>query len=221
MSYKPIVLRGDLPPTGPMHANAQEREHLDFKVFSDPKKGLEHAKDIAAFANALGGTILVGVSDDNGFIAVPGVLTARQTAVQVKDLYEHAALRCSPKLSIDAVIVALSDGGAVVAVNVPPFTSSVVGVPGVVSTAGTETDAPNSWRYPIRRATQTDFLAPEQISMYMNPETRGSFVRLAAIPHNARVRVDSVHHVGARAAAPRTVVQANALEPLSIQRDTC
>lgn len=204
MNYTPIVREQDLPRPGPLSAAAQEREHLDFKVFADQTKGLEHAKDIAAFANSLGGTILVGVTDTNGTLAIPGV--AGQTATQVKDIYEHAALKCSPKARVDAVIIQLTAGGAVVAVNVPPFPEAVLGVPGVVSVGGTHTEAPNSWRYPVRRATQTDFLTPEQLPMYMNPAIRRAFVRLSALSTTAPVRVDSIHHVGASASGPTTVV---------------
>lgn len=194
MSYTPIVREQDLPPAGPHNANAQEREHLDFKSFAERAKGLEHAKDIAAFANSLGGTILVGVTEAHGMIAIPGV--AGQTAEDVKDIYEHAALRCSPKARIDAVIIARAAGTPVVAVNIPPFADAVLGVPGVVSQNQNQTEAPHSWRYPVRRATQTDFLSPEQLPMYMNPATRRAFVRLSAIPADDPVRVDSVHHTG-------------------------
>jgi hypothetical protein len=188
MKYTPIVREQDLPTPGPLHATAQEREHLDFKSFASKTKGIEHAKDIAAFANSLGGTILVGVTETTGTLAIPGV--AGQTATEVKDIYEHAALKCSPKARIDAVIIRTSTGVDVVAINVPPSPDAVLGVPGVAS----EAEAPNSWRYPIRRATQTDFLTPEQLSLHMNPTIRRVFVRLSAIPTTAPVRVDSVHY---------------------------
>jgi hypothetical protein len=40
----------------------------------------------------------------------------------------------------------------------------------------------NSWRFPIRRASQTHYLKPEELPLYMNPQARRAYIRLAAIP---------------------------------------
>ncbi len=52
-------------------AHAPETEHLDFKRAywsADGDRGahVEAAKDIAAFLNAMGGTIVLGVTDEAG-----------------------------------------------------------------------------------------------------------------------------------------------------------
>lgn len=54
-SYARIETAEQLPGPGTQTALLRERSDLDFKSFVEPKNMVEHAKDIAAFANALGG----------------------------------------------------------------------------------------------------------------------------------------------------------------------
>ena len=60
MPYRPLTEPDDLPPEGPLSNVAREKHDLEFKSEADRTSPWEHAKDIAAFANSLGGTILVG-----------------------------------------------------------------------------------------------------------------------------------------------------------------
>lgn len=42
--------------------------------------------------------------------------------------------------------------------------------------------AENGWRFPLRRASQTHFITPEDLPVYMNPQVRRAYVRLVGIP---------------------------------------
>ncbi len=189
MPYRPLVSPGDLPPEGPFSNKARERQDLDFKSEAHRAAPWEHAKDIAAFANSLGGTLLIGASNKDTLV-FHGL--RNQTDAEVMDIYEGAALQCSPVVPIDPVPIHLPSGATLVAVNVPPYPDALVGVPAAIkdnSSSGhdrspkpTYRRAANGWRFPIRRASQTHFLSPEHLPLYMNPAVRRAYVRLEAIP---------------------------------------
>jgi hypothetical protein len=40
----------------------------------------------------------------------------------------------------------------------------------------------HAWRFPIRRASQTHYLKPEELPLHMNPQTRRAYIRLDSIP---------------------------------------
>ncbi|MBS2031366.1 MAG: ATP-binding protein [Deltaproteobacteria bacterium] len=117
---------------------------LDFKTKykrNGPPPGnfdqFEMAKDVAMFANANGGVILVGARES----PVSGVLDGYEPLTP-EDAKHHAdafndaiADRCHPKPLVDlAVLDAPSGVNRVVAVNVWPFPGQVVGV-GVAAAA--------------------------------------------------------------------------------------
>jgi hypothetical protein len=185
MPYRPLSQPIDLPSEGPLSNEAREKQDLDFKSVADPSTPWEHSKDIAAFANSLGGTILVGASNADA-VAIHGL--RGQTAREVMDIYENAALQCSPTIPVDPVPITLASGIVVVAINVAPHPDSLIAAPAAVKSKAGKDGKPrqerveNSWRFPIRRASQTHYLKPEELPLYMNPQARRAFVRLEAIP---------------------------------------
>jgi hypothetical protein len=184
--FKPLERVADLPPEGPLSADAREKQDLDFKSYADPAKTREHAKDIAAFANALGGTLLIGAKDKANLVH-HGLKD--QTVAEVRDVYERAAMMCSPTVPIDVVPINVGDR-VVVAVNVPPFPDAIVGAPASeVDGSGKTVKIEHGWCFPIRRASQTHFLKPEELPLYMNPNVRRAYVRLEQIPEDSRARV--------------------------------
>ncbi|MCA9624712.1 MAG: ATP-binding protein [Myxococcales bacterium] len=170
MSYERIEAAVDLPAQGPFSHRARERVDLDFKTYADPKKLGEHAKDVALFANGLGGVLLIGASDHAGRLDYPGL--KGQTATDVVRIYEQAAKdHCSPNPVVDIIPIQVSPELVVVAVNVDPFLDGLVG-------AKRERD---TWIFPIRIASQTRLLMPEELPMYMNQQARRSTVLLSRI----------------------------------------
>src|SRR5690242_16146701 len=101
MTYARIENIADLPPEGPLSERAREKSDLDFKQYTDPAKMWEHSKDIAAFANALGGVLLIGADDASGQLLYRGI--AGQTVKDIQAIYEGAAQRCSPSPIVDVV----------------------------------------------------------------------------------------------------------------------
>jgi predicted HTH transcriptional regulator len=68
MTYSRIGTANDLPPAGPLNNRSREKSDLDFKTFVEQAKSWENAKDVAAFANALGGVLLIGADDSTGLL---------------------------------------------------------------------------------------------------------------------------------------------------------
>jgi len=185
MTYPRIETVSDLPPEGPFNDRAREKSDLDFKTFADPAKSWEHAKDIAAFANALGGVLLVGADDKTGNLVYPGI--AGQTVNEIKAIYEGAAQLCSPSPIVDVVPIPEKN---LVAVNVEPFVDQLVAAPaGTKDKNGVERKHDIAWVFPIRQASQTEFIKPENLGMYMNREVRRAVLLLAKIPPAARRQV--------------------------------
>jgi hypothetical protein len=185
MTYGRIEVPEDLPPPGPLSLRAREKRDLDFKTFADRKHMAEHAKDIAAFANALGGVILVGADDRTtpGSLSFPGV--RGQTVSEARDIYEKAGQLCSPPVAPDVVPIT-AHGVPLVAVNIDPVVEQLVASPAADGGSSIVTDA---WKFPLRHASQTDFIDPKDIALHMDRTIRRAYLLLARIPTDRRQEV--------------------------------
>lgn len=132
MPLKMITTAQDLPEVGKTY----ETLFIDIKrtyraqVASGHKYNhFEMAKDVAAFANSEGGTILIGISENqnNGLFSKYFPLNDEE-AKETRDEFEKAVTqRCSPLPTIDPVIIP-RDMGFVVAINVHPHPNRLIGV---------------------------------------------------------------------------------------------
>ena len=120
----PFPFTHELPAVG-----STESDSLDFKTEVKPVVGkvsadrFELAKDVAAFANAAGGTLLIGACGGSVLTAFKPIDEA--TAAWLAREYEEAVRdRCAPPVSIRVENIPSGDG-VVVAVHVPPFPSPV------------------------------------------------------------------------------------------------
>ena len=177
MVFRRIETAEHLPAAGKLTPGGRESQGLEFKVKADPRRMPEHAKDIAAMANAMGGAILVGINETDNGPVYPGLQD--QTPQQVRQLYEQAAQMCSPCAVVDPVPIEVPTG-VVVAVNV------VAALDLVASPAPQDEHA---WRFPMRTASQTRWLKPEEIPLYMNQRVRRNVLLLDAIPPRDLVTV--------------------------------
>jgi len=144
---------------------------------------LELAKDMAAFANAHGGTILVGAYEDTkrGHLgAIKGMID--EDVKRVRDAYSQGASQlCRPSPVVNSVVIEHSTG-KVVAVNVSPFPGQAVGIK-------VDPDTWNTWRFPVRRSIETIFFTSEQLPMLMIPELRRVVALLRSIAPKDRIKM--------------------------------
>jgi hypothetical protein len=188
-TYCKIETFADVPTAGPLDAQVRESHRLDFKENASPDKTAEHAKDMATFANGFGGVILIGSKVDKGIVEHVGI--SREHAARMAEVYEQTAKDlCSPSPVANAIIVAMPGSTSVLlAVNVDPT------VEGPVGARGKEQDA---WLFPVREASHTKFLKPNELPMYMNPQIRRTLLLLDRIPADNTVQIHlwhQPHHV--------------------------
>jgi hypothetical protein len=166
-----IITAADLPAV-----DTAESISLDFKVVAPLKNGFELAKDIAVFANARGGTLLVGAKEKASRLEryVP---LSQEVCDQTVRAYEEAVRdRCRPAPVFTCQRVP-KDGGFLVAVNVQPTLSPLVSV----RTKCDDGYAGDAWCFPMRVGTQTVFITPENLPMYMDPKVRRTVILLGEI----------------------------------------
>jgi hypothetical protein len=188
VTYQRIERTENLPPAGALNARAREKQDLDFNTFADSGKMWEHAKDVAAFANSLGGVLLIGADNttDPTVLGYPG-LASTQTVADVATIYEKAGVMCSPAQNVDVVPIKGPGNVDLVAVNVDPCVDQVVASPGGHPKTGI---LGHLWRFPVRRGSLTDDINPEDLAMFMNRQARRAYLMVARIPPDKRSRVD-------------------------------
>ncbi|WP_434043005.1 MULTISPECIES: AlbA family DNA-binding domain-containing protein [Sorangium] len=217
-TYRRIETFADVPPAGPLDAKVRETHRLDFKETASPEKTAEHAKDMAAFANTFGGVILIGSKVEAGIVEHPGI--SRSHASRLAEVYEQTAKEmCSPSPVVNAIIIpAPGNFQVLLAINIDPF------VEGPIGAKLKEQDA---WLFPVREASHTKYLRPNELPMYMNPKVRRTILLLDCIRNTDSVqlwmppgpstekiilRSMSSHHVDENAYGPLE------LEPINVKK---
>src|SRR5262245_57289339 len=91
-SFKVFEQASDLPGAG----TSREEFSLDAKVTYDPAKKFEMGKDVAAFANASGGALLIGAYEDSAKLIHYRPLSSAD-AINIRQAFEEAVRdRCTP-----------------------------------------------------------------------------------------------------------------------------
>jgi len=162
---------------------------MDWKTKADGTE-FHKAKDVAAFANHLGGTLLVGAHEQGGQLAAYiGISPAE--AGSVRDGFSKAVKdRCQPPAFIDFEEYEDPNNAAkrIVAVNVWP-SLALIGVR-LSAHKPSEGYGGDSFVYPVRAGTDSIFLTPIQIPMYMTPQVRRVVVMLSRLPKETTVIVE-------------------------------
>jgi hypothetical protein len=177
--FKPIRDFDDLPPVGGS-TRTQEAQSIDHKSSYSPDNRGEMAKDMAAFANALGGVILVGTSKDDEPLAYPGI--SRDFANRLSDGFADAHARhLSPKPpTIERLILQIPHNNNVMfVVNVQPFADQIVA-------AKIDRD---SWRFPVRVGTDTNYLEPAMLPLYATAIRRNAILLGGINPNTDKVQI--------------------------------
>lgn len=193
------------PPLG-----TSEDHRLEFKAQAVADR-YELAKDVVALANAQGGTLLVGAVEQQGLL-LKYLPMAAEEAPKVGRAYEEAVrdrVRPAPVFHIRQLPV---EGGVVVAVNVEPFPGQVIGV----RLSKEECKREDVYHFPYRVGTQTRFLTPEQVPMFVDGKLRRVAILLEQAK-GARVNVRLSVAVNGGAYSPtatisRVDVMTNTLE---------
>lgn len=170
---------------------APESNHLDFKKTyrrgtPDSFDGFELGKDIAGFANAMGGTILVGVQEAASVLHMYLPLDDDEARFTIRAIEEAVRDRCSPSPVVVTTKIP-KDSGYIVAVNVSPFPGQPIGV----RVKGDKNDGYGdpAWTFPVRVGTQTKYFRPEQLAMLMSAEYRRIAILLGGIRKNDVVSI--------------------------------
>lgn len=178
--FKRLLTPTDLPPEN------FDRETLSLDVKGKDLRRYKQedlAEQIAAFANALGGSIIIGANEQAGGTYLYGPATeADADATRIR--YEQANRDfCSPNPLLEAVVIPRPPGFVTV-VNVWPFLGQAVGV---------RMGAPDkpTWLFPFRVGTQTKFLRAEQLPMIMLPELRKAAILLSQISEGEGVMIQN------------------------------
>jgi len=189
--FKPMTCEADLPKV--LEERQFEHQTFDAKkeiATSGPGWSHEPAKDVAAFANSEGGTLLVGAFEDKKC----GVVTKYfpmpdEQAGEVRNAYSRAVGdRCHPPPLIAPEVIPVEDKGFVVAVNVYPFPLQPVAVR-VKTDKKLEGHGDDAYVFPLRVGVDTIYLEPEQLGMFMEPKIRRVALLLESIPEGERAAV--------------------------------
>jgi len=185
----PFFVPQQPPRSLPAKGSAIELAVMDWKVKATGTD-FHLAKDVAAFANHLGGAILVGASERSGQLVDYVGMTPGE-AGNVRDRFSKAVKdRCQPPPLVDFAEYEHPDDGTkrVVAVNVWP-SLQLVGVR-VAGNKDKEGYGGDAFTFPLRSGTDAIYLTPVQIPMYMTPHVRRIVVMLSKIPVGAEVHIE-------------------------------
>lgn len=184
-SFRPLLKPMPLPTVG----DTIERPVMDMKV--KPRAfAFERARDVAAFANHLGGTLLIGAREtDQQLRAYVGMSEAEAGAV-LDDYSKAVAARCQPRPALDFEQYEHPGDSTkrIVTINVQP-SLNLVGVK-LAGDKATDGYGGPAYVFPVRSGTDATYLEPGQLAMFMTPQTRRAAVLLARIPLKSRVHVN-------------------------------
>jgi Putative DNA-binding domain len=172
--FMPITRLEELPELG----RSIETRTIDFKIKHSSDR-FEAGKDVAAFANTSGGTIIIGARTTGDVLAEYLPLSAADAQAAKRDYEESVRDRCSPAPIFDVSFFTM-DGGILVAINVWPIPGQPVGVelkPLDLKTY--EREAKGTYFYPVRVGSHTRAILPEQLPMFIDAKSRKAAIVLS------------------------------------------
>lgn len=176
-------------------ATEPEGETIDYKGTANDKEWWELAKDVAAFANHLGGVVLLGAYERaDGLPELRGLPPAEVAALSLA--YELVARdRCRPSPVVTCSRIPWDGGNEMLAVNVQAYLG-LVGAQFYASrkdgrdpTAPLVVSAANAWQFPMRVGKHNPPLPLEQATMHMSTHARRIVILLSTIADPRRVKL--------------------------------
>jgi hypothetical protein len=143
-----------------------EQRWFDVKGTYGPGSQAEMAKDMAAFANAVGGALIIGATEGITEPDYTTPLSAAWAAKVANEIDEAVRNFCRPSPTVHVRMIPAPDGSGKVmlVVNVEPAVEQPI--------AARHADDQDAWRFPVRVGRHTEFLFPEQLPLYMNSKAR-------------------------------------------------
>ena len=202
--FTPITSRHQVPDVG----QGFESPVLDLKEHPDAYKpyrngnrvwnDFEIAKDVAAFANSIGGTILIGATQD----ATTGTCSAHTPfapalATDFESVLRNALKnRCGPIPMVQLEVIPCGTD-VMLAVNIWAFPGQVVAVE---VTADNKRDwyGDQAYVFPIRMLSHTNYLSAEQTPMLLSPDVRRHAIMLSTLKQGDTIVVH-----------PKTIVESD------------
>jgi len=182
----PIFLHRPVRDTAEVLRYVDERRsencHLDFKQkFWDarqPTSPVEAAKDVAAFANADGGDIVIGIIDEADCAAgfYSSEVDAAVAFTQLRDWLRNRLRPRDVAETIDVVpldVPQASETSRVLVISVPPWAHGPV----AVDDSSTSSEKPRFF-FPLRRGKRTVYLTFEELMRLADSHRRSMFLRL-------------------------------------------
>lgn len=143
--------------------------------FQKPTEGVEISKDIAAFANTWGGTLLLGIQelvDSNNIKSAYNVLNIPDIEKYKHKIFDSIALHLFPKIDVDPCVINVPGKGNILAVNIEPSTDKFICVDGHPSQ-----DHPIY--FPFRTSHRNMFHDPQKAQeIIMNMKKRDVYFKL-------------------------------------------
>jgi len=169
-----------------------EREVMDWKAPGQAKVTSFHkAKDVAAFANHLGGALIIGACEgDGGKLAKWEGMAPTDAGALATEYSNSIGQKCDPVPSIDPIALPCPTNSSkvVLVINVPA-SLRLIGVKADVASHEAWKDENKAYVYPMRTGTTTRFLTASELPMFMTPQSRRNAILLHKIPKNARVKI--------------------------------
>jgi Putative DNA-binding domain len=162
-----------LPSELPMPGSKAEKASLDFKA-RPTNDSFENAKDVAAFANASGGTILIGAAATGELLATYLPLAGEEASQAQRAVEQAVRDRCRPAPIFEVAQIS-KDTGIVLAINIWPFPGQPIGVEvkkGDRPRGDGEKLPEGLYFFPIRVGSHTKSITPDQLPMFMDARLR-------------------------------------------------
>lgn len=182
MPFKPLRSAADIV-THLRIGDSREDDFLEFKADrpysdgSDSANRAECALDIAQFANALGGAIVIGATEVNGVLA--GFETAHEPEKLRSWIERVASGQLRPVPAFDLQEIVTPTGESVVIMNISPHRTLVARY------------HEKRYQFVVRVGTSKHYLEMDELEARMQGHERLMRFRLEQIPSTASVAVDA------------------------------
>lgn len=145
------------------------------------------------FANAAGGTILVGAVEGKAhdLLGRYQAFPEEEAGAFKREVEDSIRSLCRPPPRVD-VIPLVVDAGFVVAINVHPYPGQLVGVQVKAAATSSQGYAGDAFVFPRRVGSQCEYIPADIVPMFVDARTRRIAILLGGVPLGTTLRVHYV-----------------------------